>query len=54
VELADRAGIDYVWEAEHHFLEEYSHSSAPEVFLAPARPTRGREYDMAADLLLKL
>ncbi|HLX89598.1 MAG TPA: LLM class flavin-dependent oxidoreductase [Acidimicrobiales bacterium] len=34
VELADRLGIDYVWEVEHHFLEEYSHSSAPEVFLA--------------------
>ena len=33
-ELADRLGIDYVWEVEHHFLEEYSHSSAPEVFLA--------------------
>ena len=27
-------GIEYVWEVEHHFLEEYSHSSAPEVFLA--------------------
>ena len=36
VELADRVGIDYVWEVEHHFLEEYSHSSAPEVFLAAA------------------
>jgi alkanesulfonate monooxygenase SsuD/methylene tetrahydromethanopterin reductase-like flavin-dependent oxidoreductase (luciferase family) len=36
VELADRAGIDYVWEVEHHFLDEYSHSSAPEVFLAAA------------------
>jgi alkanesulfonate monooxygenase SsuD/methylene tetrahydromethanopterin reductase-like flavin-dependent oxidoreductase (luciferase family)/putative sterol carrier protein len=36
VELADRAGFDYVWEVEHHFLEEYSHSSAPEVFLAAA------------------
>jgi alkanesulfonate monooxygenase SsuD/methylene tetrahydromethanopterin reductase-like flavin-dependent oxidoreductase (luciferase family) len=36
VELADRLGIDYVWEVEHHFLEEYSHSSAPEVFLAAA------------------
>ncbi len=36
VELADRSGIDYVWEVEHHFLEEYSHSSAPEVFLAAA------------------
>src|SRR5919197_6654322 len=34
VELADRLGIDYVWAAEHHFLEEHSHSSAPEVFLA--------------------
>ena len=33
-ELADRLGIDFVWEVEHHFLEEYSHSSAPEVFLA--------------------
>ncbi len=34
VELADRLGIDYAWEVEHHFLEEYSHSSAPEIFLA--------------------
>ncbi|MHB8529898.1 MAG: LLM class flavin-dependent oxidoreductase [Caulobacteraceae bacterium] len=34
VELADRLGFDNVWEVEHHFLEEYSHSSAPEVFLA--------------------
>ena len=34
VELADRLGINYAWEVEHHFLEEYSHSSAPEVFLA--------------------
>ena len=36
VELADRIGFDVVWEVEHHFLEEYSHSSAPEVFLAAA------------------
>ncbi len=36
IELADKLGIDYVWEVEHHFLEEYSHSSAPEVFLAAA------------------
>ncbi|MFP6835871.1 MAG: LLM class flavin-dependent oxidoreductase [Pseudomonadales bacterium] len=36
VELADKAGFDFVWEVEHHFLEEYSHSSAPEVFLAAA------------------
>src|SRR6184192_3098589 len=34
VELADKLGIDYAWEVEHHFLEEYAHSSAPEVFLA--------------------
>jgi alkanesulfonate monooxygenase SsuD/methylene tetrahydromethanopterin reductase-like flavin-dependent oxidoreductase (luciferase family) len=32
IELADRLGFDYVWEVEHHFLEEYSHSPAPEVF----------------------
>src|SRR5690348_10643624 len=44
VELADRLGFDYVWEVEHHFLEEYSHSSAPDVFLAAAsqRTTRIR------------
>ncbi len=36
VELADRLGYDTVWAAEHHFLEEYSHSSAPSVFLAAA------------------
>jgi len=34
VELADRLGIDFVWAQEHHFLEEYCHSSAPEIFLA--------------------
>jgi alkanesulfonate monooxygenase SsuD/methylene tetrahydromethanopterin reductase-like flavin-dependent oxidoreductase (luciferase family) len=36
IEYADSLGIDYAWEVEHHFLEEYSHSSAPEVFLAAA------------------
>ena len=36
VEVADRLGLDYVWANEHHFLEEYSHNSAPEVFLAAA------------------
>ena len=36
VVLADRLGYDHAWEVEHHFLEEYSHSSAPEVFLAAA------------------
>lgn len=33
IELADRMGFNTVWEVEHHFLEEFSHSSAPEVFL---------------------
>jgi alkanesulfonate monooxygenase SsuD/methylene tetrahydromethanopterin reductase-like flavin-dependent oxidoreductase (luciferase family) len=42
VELADRLGFDYVWEVEHHFLEEYSHSSAPEVFLAAASQRTSR------------
>ncbi len=36
IELADKLGFDYAWEVEHHFMEEYSHSSAPEVFLAAA------------------
>lgn len=36
LELADRLGYDYAWQVEHHFLEEYSHSSAPESFLAAA------------------
>jgi len=33
-ELADKAGFHCAWMTEHHFLEEYSHASAPEVFLA--------------------
>ncbi|TMB35183.1 MAG: LLM class flavin-dependent oxidoreductase [Deltaproteobacteria bacterium] len=32
--LADTLGYHCVWEVEHHGLFEYSHSSAPEVFLA--------------------
>ncbi|MGH7054569.1 MAG: LLM class flavin-dependent oxidoreductase [Stellaceae bacterium] len=36
VELADRLGYDFAWEVEHHFLEEYSHSPSPEVFLGAA------------------
>jgi alkanesulfonate monooxygenase SsuD/methylene tetrahydromethanopterin reductase-like flavin-dependent oxidoreductase (luciferase family) len=31
--VADALGFDYLWVVEHHFLEEYSHCSAPEVFL---------------------
>ena len=34
--LADQLGFNYAWEVVHHFLDEYSHSSAPEVFLATA------------------
>ncbi|HUZ13932.1 MAG TPA: LLM class flavin-dependent oxidoreductase [Caulobacteraceae bacterium] len=34
VALADSLGFDYVFEVEHHFLEEYSHSSAPELMMA--------------------
>jgi hypothetical protein len=36
LELADGLGYDHAWVVEHHFLEEYSHSSAPEVFLGAA------------------
>ena len=32
-EACDRYGFKYVWSTEHHFLEEYSHLSAPEIFL---------------------
>ena len=33
VKAADEAGFKYVWVTEHHFLDEYSHLSANEVFL---------------------
>ena len=33
IELADRLGFDSVWTVEHHFLNEFSYCSAPEVFL---------------------
>lgn len=36
IELADELGYDHAWMVEHHFLEEYSHCSAPEVFLGAA------------------
>jgi luciferase family oxidoreductase group 1 len=44
IELADGLGFDNAWCVEHHFLEEYSHCSAPEVFLGAAtqRTTRIR------------
>jgi alkanesulfonate monooxygenase SsuD/methylene tetrahydromethanopterin reductase-like flavin-dependent oxidoreductase (luciferase family) len=36
VVLADELGYGTVWVTEHHFMEEYAHMSAPEVFLAAA------------------
>lgn len=33
VDMAEQLGFDTVWLAEHHLLPEWSHSSAPEVFL---------------------
>src|SRR5687768_7111495 len=39
--VADELGFDHVWAVEHHFLEEYSHCSSPEVLLtAIAAQTR--------------
>src|SRR6187549_284263 len=32
--FADQLGYHCVWEVEHHGLYEYSHSSAPEIFLS--------------------
>ena len=32
IELAEEVGFEYVWMVEHHFLSEFAHSSAPEVF----------------------
>lgn len=34
IQLAEKLGFGYLWGVEHHFLTEYSHCSAPEVFLA--------------------
>ncbi|MHB1515558.1 MAG: LLM class flavin-dependent oxidoreductase [Acidiferrobacteraceae bacterium] len=36
LEVAERSGFRTAWVAEHHFLREYSHSSAPDLFLAAA------------------
>jgi alkanesulfonate monooxygenase SsuD/methylene tetrahydromethanopterin reductase-like flavin-dependent oxidoreductase (luciferase family) len=51
IELADRLGFHCVWEVEHHFLEEYSHSSAPEVFLAAASQ-RTKQIRLAHGIML--
>ncbi len=42
--LTDELGFHSLWVTEHHFLEEYSHSSAPEIFLGAvaARTSRLR------------
>jgi alkanesulfonate monooxygenase SsuD/methylene tetrahydromethanopterin reductase-like flavin-dependent oxidoreductase (luciferase family) len=42
IELADRLGFSTVWAVEHHFLVEFAHSSAPEVFLAAAAQRTSR------------
>ena len=49
VELSDRVGYDYIWATEHHFLEEYAHSSAPEVFLGGVQPAHEELPDRARD-----
>lgn len=36
IEAADKAGFKYVWHSEHHFLDEYSHMSDSESFMAYA------------------
>ncbi|MGE4607792.1 MAG: LLM class flavin-dependent oxidoreductase, partial [Myxococcota bacterium] len=36
IRLADELGFETAWAVEHHFLVEYSHSSAPELFLTAA------------------
>jgi alkanesulfonate monooxygenase SsuD/methylene tetrahydromethanopterin reductase-like flavin-dependent oxidoreductase (luciferase family) len=33
-ELADKLGYHAIWVTEHHFLEEMTHTGAPEIFLA--------------------
>ena len=50
VELADRLGYDYAWQVEHHFLEEYSHSPTPEMFLAAASQ-RTRQIKLAHGIM---
>src|SRR6516165_1623456 len=53
--LADELGFDWVWAVEHHFLEEYSHCSAPEVVLsavaAQTRPIRVGQRAAALDII---
>ena len=37
---ADAAGFKYIWISEHHFLDEYSHISANDVFLGALADAR--------------
>jgi len=41
-QLADELGYHCIWEVEHHGLYEYSHSSAPEIFLSFVAATTKR------------
>ena len=53
VRLADEVGFDSVWAVEHHFLEEYSHCSASDVFLtACAAQTKNIRIGFGIRLLL--
>ncbi|MHB1785024.1 MAG: LLM class flavin-dependent oxidoreductase [Acidimicrobiales bacterium] len=36
IQVAEEVGFDHVWSVEHHFLDQFSLSSAPEVWLAAA------------------
>lgn len=47
VEAADRPGFSTVWLTEHHFLEEYCHSTAPEMF-PPRRASAPRTFGSAS------
>ena len=41
IKLADELGFQTIWVVEHHFFEEFSHASAPDLFLcAVARETK--------------
>ena len=42
IALADELGFRTVWLTEHHFMPEYSHSSAPDLFLAAAAQRTSR------------
>ena len=42
IALADELGFGAAWVVEHHFMRAYSHSSAPELFLAAASQRTAR------------